>query len=217
MLTYSLTASLQMALLFFAAPAHAARPFFTDDARVVDKGHCQLESFYKEQRAYSGSEFWFIPACNPAFAPLESGLEVTVGRNRIEDERNTIVQAKMLFKELQTNGTGIAGSIGSFGGDAYLNGIASFSLLDDRAVVHTNLGTISRTGPTWGFGLEALLAAPRVYGIAEVFGQRSQTPTLHYGLRFWVLPNRFQIDATRGQQSADPAQRFLSLGIRLLF
>ncbi|HEY3076945.1 MAG TPA: hypothetical protein VGJ74_17375 [Burkholderiales bacterium] len=200
-----------MALLFLAAPAQAARPFFTDDARVVDKGHCQLESFYKEQRAYSGSEFWFLPACNPF------GVELTVGGNRVEGERSAIVQAKRLFKELQTNGTGYAGSVGFFGADPYVNGIASFSFLDDRAVVHTNLGAISRTGATWGLGLEALLAPPRVYGIAEIFGQRSQTPTLHYGLRFWVIPNRFQIDATQGRQSADPEKRFFSVGLRLLF
>jgi hypothetical protein len=211
MLKRSLSASFHVALLFLAAPAQAARPFFTDDARVVDKGHCQLESFYKEQRAYSGSEFWFLPACNPF------GVELTVGGNRVEGERSAIVQAKRLFKELQTNGTGYAGSVGFFGADPYVNGIASFSFLDDRAVVHTNLGAISRTGATWGLGLEALLAPPRVYGIAEIFGQRSQTPTLHYGLRFWVIPNRFQIDATQGRQSADPEKRFFSVGLRLLF
>jgi len=207
----SLTASLQAALLLFAAPAQAARPFFTDDARVVDQGHCQLETFYKEQRAYSGSEFWFLPACNPF------GVELTLGGNRIEGERSAIVQGKKLFKELQTNGTGFAGSVGFFGSDPYVNGIASFSFLDDRAVVHTNLGAISRSGATWGVGLEALLAPPRVYGILETFGQRSQTPTLHYGLRFWVIPNRFQIDATHGRQSADPEKRFFSVGLRLLF
>ena len=38
-------------------------------------------------------------------------------------------------------------------------------------------------------------------GIVETFGQRSQTPTLHYGLRFWVIPNRFQIDAQRPNRS----------------
>jgi hypothetical protein len=207
----SLSASLQVAALVFAAPAQAARPFFTDDARVVDKGHCQIESFYKEQRTYSGSEFWFLPACNPF------GLELTAGANRIEDERRSVFQAKYLFKELQTNGYGLGLSVGYFGDDPYVNGIASFSFFDDRAVVHANLGDISGFGATWGVGLEALLVAPRVYGIVETFGQRGQTPTLHYGLRFWVAPNRFQIDATGGHQSADPEKRFYSVGIRLLF
>lgn len=206
----SLSASFQAALIFFAAPAYAARPFFTDDARVVDRGHCQLESFYKEQRAYSGSEFWFLPACNPL------GVELTIGGNRIEGERNSIVQGKYLFKVLQSNGYGLAASLGYFGSDPYVNGIASFSFLDDRAVVHTNVGAISAAGVTWGVGLEALLTT-RVYGIVETFGQRSQTPTLHYGLRFWVIPNRFQIDATQGHQSADPEKRFYSVGVRFLF
>lgn len=209
-----LAAGLCLALLFCALPASAARPFITDDARVVDKGHCQVETFYKEQRRYSGSEFWFMPACNPF------GVELTVGRNRIEDERNTIVQGKVLLKELQPNGVGFAASVGSFGGDPYVNGIASASFRDDRAVVHANVGVIRNPDAdrhTWGLGLEALLAAPRWYGIAEVFGQRGDTPTLHYGLRYWVIPNRFQIDATRGEQSADPERRFYSIGLRFIF
>jgi hypothetical protein len=211
-LKQSLSASLQLALVFLAAPAHAARPFFTDDARVVDKGHCQIETFYKDQRTYSGSEFWFLPACNPF------GAELTLGRNRIEGDRNTIVQAKYLFKELQTNGFGFAGSAGSFGGEAFVNGIASVSFLDERAVVHANVGRFRESGHTWGLGLEALLSAPRVYGILETFGQRGEAPTYHYGIRFWVIPNRFQIDATRGDQAGgDPDRRFYSLGLRFIF
>jgi len=203
--------SLPVAILFLVTSAHAARPLITDDARTLERGQCQIETFYKEQRAYSGSEFGVLPACNPF------GVELTLGGIRVEGERSALVQAKALFKELQTNGTGYAGSAGVFGSDPYVNAIASFSFLDDRAVVHTNLGALSRTGATWGIALEALLAAPRVYGIAEIFGQRSQTPTLHYGLRYWVIPNRFQIDATRGEQSADPEKRFFSVGLRLQF
>ena len=210
----SLTLSLQAALLLISVPGWAARPFFTDDARIVDKGHCQVETFYKEQRAYSGSEFWFLPACNPF------GVELTLGGNRIEGERNTIVQGKILFKELQTNDLGLAGSLGSFGGDPYVNGIASRSFLDDRYVAHANLGMIRNPDAdrgTWGLGLEALLAAPRWYGMVETFGQRGDTPTLHYGLRYWVIPNHFQIDATHGRQSADPLKSFHSIGLRFIF
>ncbi|HUQ74919.1 MAG TPA: hypothetical protein VM183_09355 [Burkholderiales bacterium] len=209
---------MQAALLVFAAPAYSARPFFTDDARVVEKGHCQIETFYKDQRTYAGSEFWFLPACNPSFVPMANGLELTVAANRIEGDRNTIVQAKYLFKELQTNGIGFAGSAGTFGGETFVNGIASFSFLDDRAVVHANLGRFRETGATWGLGLEALLSAPRVYGILETFGQRGEAATYHYGIRFWVIPNRFQIDATRGDQGGgDPDRRFYSLGLRFIF
>ena len=51
----------------------AARPFVTDDARIVDRDHCQLETFTKSQRTYAGSEFWFLPACNPWGAELTLG------------------------------------------------------------------------------------------------------------------------------------------------
>lgn len=208
--------AISMALIVPALPlgAHAARPFITDDARIVDRGHCQLESFAKRQSAYAGSEFWFLPACNPF------GAELTLGRNRIEGEYNTVVQAKFLLKELRRNHSGYAFSVGSFGGEPYVNGIASRSFLDDRAVVHANLGAIRNRDAergTWGVGLEAPLAAPRWYGILESFGQRGDKPTAHFGLRFWVIPDRFQVDATHGHQSADPEKRFNSVGIRLLF
>ena len=86
------------ALSICCASAFAARPFFTDDARIVD--NCQIETFYKEQRSYSGSEFWFLPACNP------TGFELTVGGNRIERERNEILQTKLLLKPLEPNAGG---------------------------------------------------------------------------------------------------------------
>src|SRR5439155_11805178 len=99
-LKVSLTASLQTVLLLFAAPAYAARPFFTDDARIVD--NCQIETFYKEQRSYSGPEFWFLPACNP------TGFELTVGGNRIERERNEMLQPKLLLKPLEPSVGGLS-------------------------------------------------------------------------------------------------------------
>ncbi len=202
---------LVIALLFATPPAcYAARPFVTDDARVVDPDHCQLETFYKEQRAYSGHEFWFLPACN------QLGVEWTVGGNRIEGENNLIVQGKKLLKPLETNGYGLALSVGSFGGDPYVNGIASFSFLQDWSVVHTNLGYLQNRA-TWGIGLEQLVYAPRVYAILETFGERGDMPTQHAGIRFWVIPNRFQIDSTVGRQSGEPTQRFYSIGLRFLF
>lgn len=214
-----LTLAFHLTAFFLSLTAHAARPFVTDDARLVDQGGCQVESFYKEQRAYSGSEFWLLPACNPA------GIELTLGGNRIEGDDSLILQAKALFKPLQTNGFGLAGSVGLFGGDPYVNGIASVSFLDDRAVVHANLGMIqdreaNLTRGTWGVGLEALLLAPRVYGILETYGQKGDSATLHYGLRFWLVPNRFQIDATHGQQNGSdtaPERRFNSVGLRILW
>jgi hypothetical protein len=215
----SLSLSCHLAFIFFGSAALAARPFVTDDARTVDRGGCQVESFYKKQHAYPGSEFWFLPACNP------SGTELTLGFNRIEGDRSVVLQGKTLLKPLDTNGSGYGFSLGAFrvnpaqGRDIwqpYVNGIGSFSFIDDRAVVHANLGVL-RDLATWGLGVEALVLAPRVYGILETYGQREEKPTRHIGLRYWVVPNRVQVDSTLGEQKSEPARRFHTIGLRLLF
>jgi hypothetical protein len=224
-MTKSLTLTLHLVMVISSYGAHAARPFVTDDARVVDRGGCQIETFYKEQRAYSGSEFWFLPACNPF------GVEFTAGGNRIEGERSLVLQGKALIKPLETNGSGYALTLGTFyvnprdGANVwspYVNGIASFSFLDDRAVIHANLGAVrDRVAGfdrgTWGLGLEALLVAPWLYGILETFGQYGDKPTHHAGLRFWIVPNKVQVDSTIGNQNGEPPQRFYTVGLRLLF
>ncbi len=179
----------------------------------MDRGHCQVEIFTKSQRAYTGSEDGILPACNPL------GFELTLGWSRVEDERNALLQGKFLLKELKTGGFGLAASAGSIGSDRFVNGIASFSFLEDRCVVHANLGLLrsDATRGTWGVGLEQLLVAPRWYGMIEAYGQRSEKPTLHTGLRFWAIPDRLQIDATVGRQRSSPEQRFFTVGMRMLF
>ena len=211
------------ALLLAVPVAHAARPFVTDDARIVDRDGCQLETFVKRQRRFDESEFWLLPACNPW------GAELTAGHSRVDstlgDTRTTILQAKMLLKPLETNGAGFALTLGTFYGAAtspYLNAIGSFSFADDRVVVHANLGAL-RDGAarssrgTWGVGAEVLLIAPRLYGIIEAYGQRGDKPTAHTGLRIWIVPNRVQVDTTMGVQNASPERRFGTLGLRLLW
>ena len=61
------------------------------------------------------------------------------------------------------------------------------------------------------------MLAPRTYVILETFGQHRETPTWHYGIRFWVIPDRFQIDATRGDQTGTGNRQFYTVGLRFLF
>jgi len=62
-----------------------------------------------------------------------------------------------------------------------------------------------------------LLMAPRLYGILESYGQRGEKPTLHTGLRIWVVPNRLQVDTTVGRQNASTERRFGTVGLRVLW
>lgn len=222
-----------LAVLALVPPgAFAARPFVTDDARVVDEGGCQIETFVKGQTEFHESEFWFLPACNPW-----GRVELTLGGNWINsslagDSNTVILQGKTLLKRLETNGAGFALTLGlgrarpfqePYSTNPYVNGIGSFSFFDDRAVLHTNIGAIrdkkmDATRGTWGIGAEVLLVEPRLYGIIEQYGIRFEKPTFHTGLRFWIVPNRVQTDATVGLQHASPYdRRFGSIGLRILW
>ncbi len=214
-----------LAALLLAAPAaQAARPFVTDDARIVDLGGCQIETFVKRQRKFDETEFWFVPACNPWGAELTAGY-IRVDSTPSGDTSTAILQGKMLLKPLVTNGAGFALSLGMLAGSTtspYLNAIGSFSFSDDRVVLHANLGglrdgTSNRSRGTWGVGAEILLAAPRFYGIVERYGASGEKPTLHTGLRIWIVPNRVQVDTTVGLQQSSPARRFATVGLRILW
>jgi hypothetical protein len=214
-------------------PALAARPFVTDDARIVDAGGCQLEIFAKKQRNFGEREAGFQLGCNPS-----GNLELTFGGLNIRndaDGRASILnaQVKTMLRPLQTNGYGIAASLGAarqrpFAADPashwspFFNLISSISLQNDALVVHANAGALDdrNTGvmrPTWGLGAELLLA-PRLQAIVESYGQKGEKPSQQVGLRFWVVPERLQVDGTLGsQRSGPPARNWISLGLRLLF
>ena len=215
----------------YAAVASAARPFVTDDARIVDPGGYQIETFVKRQNRFGEHEFWFLPAMNAGGA-----VELTLGGTGTDSalngsSRTALLQAKTLLKPLETNGSGVALTLGVArlqppraprADTPYLNAIASRSFRDDRVVLHANLGAqrdrqAGLTRGTWGLGGELVLA-PRVIAIAESYGQRGEKPTLHGGVRFWVVPNRLQLDATLGNQNSGPPKRsFHSAGLRILF
>ena len=59
--------------------------------------------------------------------------------------------------------------------------------------------------------------APHLQLIAETFGESRNGTFAHGGLRWWVVPDRVQIDATLGSRvQAGTSNRWFSLGLRLL-
>ena len=216
-----------------AASAHPARPFVTDDARIVDPGGCQIESFVKSQRRFGETELWFLPGCTPAGTPVE----LTLGGLRIDNAADgksaaIIGQAKMLLKPLETNGWGAALTLGATRVNPvspppgshwspYFNLVSSFSYANDATVIHANLGSTRDTiaGATrlnWGLGTEIAITQ-RLYGIAESYALEAEKPSTQVGLRFWAVPNRLQFDGTLGSQSATRSRAWISLGVRALF
>lgn len=210
-------------------PAQAARPFVTDDARLTTAGSCQLESWVRSYRA--STEFWALPACNPG-----GNFEITAGGGLARSDgapnsHDYVIQAKTLFRELSPNGWGIGLAAGrvmhpavnpgpNLLGNTYAYVPASFSFLDDKAVVHANLGWLRdratrRDNLSWGIGGEWAFNE-RLSAIAESFGDNRNKPYWQAGLRVFIVPQRVQIDGTVGQQMHGPHEsRWFSLGLRL--
>ena len=216
-----------------SSPAFAARPFNTDDARVVDAGGCQIETFIKKQSKFGERESWFLPGCNPG-----GNLELTFGGLNIGNDAEgrasaLIAQGKTMLRPLQTNDYGVALTMGTTRQrpfDAatashwspFFNLISSVSLKDDLVVIHANAGALDDRNtdlvrPTWGLGSE-ILVAPKLYAIVESYGQRGEKASQQIGLRYWIVPNRLQVDGTLGaQRSGPPVRNWMSLGLRILF
>lgn len=222
-------AAIAVLLAAASGPVFAARPLITDDARIVDPKSCQLESWMQFQSG--GNEYWALPGCN-----FTGNLELTLGGSlqRVDgalDATNVQFQAKTLLKPLETNGYGIALSGGAIHhpnaeqrklfGNLYLNVPVSFSFADDRFVAHLNVGANrdtenDQTRMTWGVGTETQLH-PRVYLVAETFGENRGKPSFQAGFRFWVVQDRVQVDTAYGNVfGGGTGERFFTIGLRLL-
>jgi hypothetical protein len=222
-------AALIAALLLNPAVAYPARPMITDDARTVDAYACQVESWVRTNQG--SREYWALPACN-----FTGNLEMTLGGSRTSDATGSetsdiILQGKTLLKPLETNGYGVALAVGYAAhpgsqdhrllGDPYFYVPVSFSFASDRVVLHTNAGARhvrdeNKARATWGLGSETMIT-PRVYLIAETFGETRANASYQLGVRFWVVPNHVQVDTTYGNQYGDKHDpRWFSVGLRLL-
>lgn len=221
--------ALAAALLLMPAAAHPARPMITDDARTVDAKACQVESWARSNRG--SREYWALPACN-----FTGNLELTLGGALTRDAggsatSDVILQGKTLIKPLETNGYGIGLAIGYAAhpaaqqgralGDPYFYVPLSLSFAEDRFVLHTNAGARHvrderGTRATWGIGSETLIT-PRVYLIAETFGETRANAAFQIGIRYWIVPNHVQVDTTFGNQyGGKPDERWFSVGLRLI-
>jgi hypothetical protein len=211
------------------ASAHAARPMVTDDARIVDAGACQLETWLR--RNPDTTEAWSLPACNPM-----GNLEITAGGARTSGGGDSgltdkVVQAKTLLKPLEESwGVGLA--VGTdvhprrdgsrrWPGSPYVYVPFSVKAAGDDWIVHVNAGATRdrdarRTIGTWGMGHEIRLDE-RLYAIAETFANDRSRPFYQAGLRYWIAKDRLQLDATYGDRlEARSGERWFTVGLRFL-
>jgi hypothetical protein len=218
-------------LFIFLGPinmAKAARPMLTDDARIVDPKACQLESWVRNSKDVT--EYWALPACN-----VSENLEVTIGGG-LEGEHghssfaNELYQLKSIIQPIAMNQTGFAIVLGNGRDpkrtmnraiqDWYLNVPISYPY-NDRLVIHTNLGVTHLTDEhkekmNWGLSSEYNYNE-RIDLISEVFNQSSNSTYFQFGLRYWLIKNRAQIDTTyMNSFNRIGEDQSFSVGLRLL-
>ena len=219
---------LSLLSLLLSQNANAARPMVTDDARLTKGGSCQLESWLRVNP--NGSELWALPACNPS-----GNFEVTLGGalSKVDNQKSTtdiIVQAKTIIKELKANDWGVGFAIGTANhqsddypgpngvGSSYAYVPISISSFDDKLITHINVGYMhnrksTSDSATWGIGAE-VKTIPNLLYILEAYGDHRSSPFVQTGLRYSVVPDIFQIDATIGKQLNTDNVHWLSIGIR---
>ncbi len=206
---------------------NAARPMLTDDARIVDRNACQIESWGRSDR--TGHEFWALPACQ-----FIENIELTagVGKGQGPDRQGTgyLLQAKTLFQPLtaETTGVGVVvgytqplGNVGGTG-DSYVYLPISRLFWGERWAAHLNLGGIRHAEDdqkrlTWGTGHEIQFSETN-YLIIEMFGESKGPTSWQGGWRHWLINDRLQLDATVGSVFGQlQSQRWFTLGLRVLF
>ena len=208
--------------------AQAARPMMTDDARIVDPRACQLESWVRDSKHMT--DYWAQPGCN-----VGENAEITIGGS-LEGENghssfaNEIYQIKSIIRPIDINQTGYSIVLGNARDpkramnkviqDWYLNVPISYPY-NDRLVIHTNLGVTHLTDErtekiNWGLSSEYNYNE-RVDLISEVFNQSSNSTYFQFGLRYWLIKNRAQIDTTymNSFNHINEDQSY-SVGLRLL-
>ncbi len=189
-------------------PAHAGRPLASDDAAVVDRGACQLETWIGLTRSDRG--IWLNPSCNP-FGNTEFALG---GGHVREDGGRDYTLVQWQFKQLLRAYTDTqAGFAVAFGGEhvrgddartTFINGIATLPLAGQAQLLHLNLGaSLARdassrlTRAAWGLAYDAEVAASTRVA-AEGFGVSGERANWQLGVRHELVPGHVQIDASVG-------------------
>jgi len=209
------------ALALSSLNAHAGRPMTVDDAAILLPGQCQLETYALHDAQHN--EYWATPACNVG-GTWELGAGASLGSNAHYGR----LQAKTVFKPLQTDGWGIGLVLADqfrsgrgLDGDVSVNVPLSVSLRGDAVLVHFNAGMVRAqaariTDASWGTGAEFRLDA-RNSLTAEVFGQQRNGSRYQFGIAHALIPDRLQIDASWGRRmtTRGAGEQAITLGMVL--
>jgi hypothetical protein len=212
-----------LALLLPAATgAHAARPLATEDASLLARGFCQLETW--AQHDHDAPEYWAAPHCNPG-----GNWELIAGVGQLngpEGGSPRVLKAKTVFRRLAQNSWAIGLALtnqfnagDSLAGDLSVTVPLSVSLFENRLLLHANAGWLRRrdgpNGATWALAGEWNVT--RRAGLTlEAFGAAHGHGWLQAGARYDLVPGRVTLDAAVGNRFGLRADgRYVAVGLTI--
>ncbi|WP_104762312.1 hypothetical protein [Helicobacter aurati] len=219
-----------MYVFIYLQLSFAARPLNTDDADIIRKNHCQVETWVNVGQNDT-SELWAVPTCN-----LFWNTEVSLG-GMIGIETNILqFQIKKLFVDIKQKGWGIALTIGNTyihwinnnkinnneGNNTHFNIPVSIELWKSRIIGHISMGfnilnfNFKHSTITLGAGLETFVLPDSLSLLGEIYWIRAFDNVLYQiGVQTWLVKNILQINLTYGNDFSGQ-NHFVSLGFRIL-
>jgi hypothetical protein len=217
---------LALLLAAYANVAVAGAPLVTDDASVVTPGTCQLEVWGMAAR--DAHAFTAQPACN-----LVADTELAVGASRTwADDSGTssglVIQLKHVFVADPDGAWAFGAEAGAQRDTAAPPGRSAFATGYARALATWNpsdsleLDFNAGAASTRGSGSYALAGVAVQYAITpamkllgEVYHDEPGTGKAQVGIRFVVVPDRFEVYGSYGERFANHGDWWAIVGVRL--
>ena len=219
-------------VLCAALPAWAGRPLATEDAGILDRGACELESSvrrFSSQDEPAVRGWWVQPGCGIGY---DTQLAFGGGRSSAGYGRITEVafSGKTLLQKLADEDGGLVLAY-SVGGLKAPNGGFKHETSALGAVItvpvgpwamHGNLGWLrvqsaGLNSTTWALALERAHAFGPVDLAAETYGDDRSPAWLQAAARWAVVPEKFHLDASYGVQTSGARPKLLTVGAKLSF
>lgn len=219
--------------LCIATTSHAGRPLVTEDAGVLEKGSCELETYARrltERAAPSSNGFSLQYGCGVGMR-TQVALAATMDRADGATVRGLAFGGKTSISDggeadpswtLAWGLTAEKSPGASLGHETtWLNGVFSMPLGKDLKL-HANLGWTraqsthqSTTG--WAVALERSTASG-IDVMGEAFASdRDRAPWLQVGLRWAAVPEKVFVDGSWGFQTVSSRPRMLTVGLKAAF
>lgn len=216
----------------FAFPAWAGRPLATEDAGVLGRNECEIESY--AGRVRGGND----PGVSTRWAQLGCGigrdtqLAFGAGVENADADRSAIaaLTGKTFLRELTDEQTGFTLAYALFGAQEPGNRFkhdatelkAVVSIPNGGWLLHANLGvhhsqTTKNYSTVWGLAAERTGAVGPVDLMTEIVGDDRTAPWVQVAARWTVIPERLYLDSSWGVQTNSARSKQATVGLRIAF